>query len=134
MERFAIAVMVALMAAAAPMALGLQGSVSRGPVVEPRDPALEKEALHNLDVARQYFKKKKWTAVELRLQQVVAAHPNFSQMAEVLFLLGEAYLKTGKRELAVELYSRVVEEFPQCPFAPKARERLQALRETAQQL
>ena len=132
MKRFAT-VIIMMMVVAPPATLGFQGSVPRGPILEPRDPEREKAALHNLEVARFYFKKKKWTAVEKRLQEIVAEYPNFSQIAEVYFLLGEIYAKTDRRELAVELYSRVVEEFPQSEFAQKARERLLELGDTARQ-
>jgi outer membrane protein assembly factor BamD (BamD/ComL family) len=132
MTQFAVVMFVA-MVAAPPMALGFQGSVSRGPIVERRDPEREKAALHNLEVARFYFQKKNWTAAERRLQEIVAEYPEFSQIPEAYFLLGEVYGKTKRRELAMELYTRVVEEFPQSEFAPKARERLEGLRETARE-
>lgn len=104
-----------------------QGNVRRGPLEPPRDPVLEKESRHNLEVARFYIKKKKWMAARIRLQDIIAKNPNFAGIAEVYFLLGEVYAKTNERDLAVELYSRVVEEFPQSEFAEKARARLQEL-------
>lgn len=104
-----------------------QGNVSRGPLLDPRDPELERAAQHDLDVARFYIKRKKWKAAEGRLQAIVRDHPAFSRIAEVYFLLGEVYRQTGQRDLAIELYSRVVEEFPQHEFAERARERLRSL-------
>ncbi len=104
-----------------------QGSVSRGPLLDPRNPELERAAQHDLDVARFYIKKKKWKAAEGRLQAIVRDHPAFSRIAEVYFLLGEVYRQTGQRDLAVELYSRVVEEFPDHELASRARERLRDL-------
>ncbi len=104
-----------------------QGSVSRGPLLDPRNPELERAAHHNLDVARFYIKRKKWKAAEGRLQAIVRDHPAFSRIAEVYFLLGEVYRQTGRRDLAIELYSRVVEEFPEHEFASRARERLRDL-------
>lgn len=114
-------------AVTAPLTFAFQGSVARGPILEPRDPEREKEALHNLEVARFYIKKKKWVAARSRLQDIVANNPNFSNIAEVYFLLGEVYLKTNERDLALELYSRVVAEFPQSEFAEKARARMREL-------
>lgn len=70
--------------------------------VEPqiqRDPVLEADSKHNLDVSWQYFKlKKAYKAVKLRLDETVAANPNFSKMDEVLYLLGMSnyYLSEGK--------------------------------------
>ena len=130
MNRF-ISIMLAMIvatAAASPLrTFALQGSITRGPIEEPRDPELEKQSLHNLEVARFYFKKKKWVAARTRLQEVVAENPRFTLIAEVYYLLGEVYLKTNEPELAQELFSRVVEEFPQSEFTEKARERLQEL-------
>lgn len=99
----------------------------RGPLRDPRNPQLERAAAKNLEVAQFYLKKKKWVAAENRLQRIVAEHPDFSQMAEVYYLLGEVYRQTKRRELAIELYRRVVEEFPEHEMAARARERLRQL-------
>jgi outer membrane protein assembly factor BamD (BamD/ComL family) len=125
--------MIVATAAPASLAFGFQGSVVRGPIEEPRDRELEKEAFHNLEVARFYFKKKNWGATRSRLQAIVAKHPRFSGIAEVYYLLGEVYVKTNERDLALELFSRVVEEFPQSEFAEKARARLQELNQKSSQ-
>lgn len=119
-----------LLVTVSPLTFAWQGNVTRGPVVEPRDRELERVSLHNLKVARFYIKKKKWAAARDRLQEIVAENPNFSHIAEVYFLLGEVYWKTDEPELAVELYTRVVEEFPQSEFAPRARARLQKLKKS----
>jgi TolA-binding protein len=125
--RWIIVAIILTMGLTASGAIAFQGSVTRGPLEPPRDPALEKESLHNLEVARFYVKKKKWVAARSRLQDIVAKNPNFAGIAEVYFLLGEVYSKTRERDLAIELYSRVVEEFPQSEFAEKARARMQEL-------
>jgi len=104
-----------------------QGNVSRGPLLDPRNPELERTARHDLEVARFYIKRKKWKAAEGRLQAIVRDHPAFSRIAEVYFLLGEVYRQTGRRDLAIELYSRVIEEFPTHEFAEHARERLREM-------
>jgi len=104
-----------------------QGNVSRGPLLDPRSPELERAARHDLEVARFYIKRKKWKAAEGRLQAIVRDHPAFSRIAEVYFLLGEVYRHTGRRDLAIELYSRVIEEFPTHEFAEQARERLRSM-------
>lgn len=111
-------------ALATPLHRHPQGSAVRGPLRDPRNPELERAAAKNLEVARFYLKKKKWVAAENRLQRIVAEHPDFSQIAEVYYLLGEVYRQTKRRELAIELYSRVVEEFPEHEMAARARERL----------
>ncbi|MCS6815986.1 MAG: outer membrane protein assembly factor BamD [Blastocatellia bacterium] len=104
-----------------------QGNVSRGPLFDPRNPELERAARHDLEVARFYIKRKKWKAAEGRLQAIVRDHPAFSRIAEVYFLLGEVYRQTGRRDLAIELYSRVIEEFPMHELAEQARERLRSM-------
>src|SRR3712207_4126908 len=49
-----------------------------------RDPILEADALHNLDVARQAFKTRKaYKAVLLRTEVILAAYPEFSKIEEV---------------------------------------------------
>ena len=53
-----------------------------------RDPLLETDAKHNLDVAWQAFKplKKAYKQVILRFEETFAAYPEFSKMDEVLYL------------------------------------------------
>lgn len=118
---------VSVGALAAPLHPHPQGSVTRGPLRDPRNPELERAAAKNLEVAQFYLKRKKWVAAENRLQRIVAEHPDFSQIAEVYYLLGEVYRQTKRRELAIELYSRVVEEFPEHEMAARARERLRQM-------
>src|SRR2546427_3920299 len=71
-----------------------QGNVKSGP--DPatiRDPELEKDSLHNLEVARQYFKlKKAYVAALKRCEEVIAGNPNFAKMDEILFMAGESSL------------------------------------------
>lgn len=121
------ALILGFIVATAPSTFALQGSVSRGPIAEPRNAELEEEAYHNLEVARFYIKKKRWVGARTRLQEIVANHPNFSEIAEVYFLLGKVYTRTNELELALELYTRVVEEFPQSEYAEKARSQIRKL-------
>lgn len=135
----------------------LTGSFSahaQGRTVEPkvqRDPVLEQDAMKNLEVARQYFTTKKaYKAVVLRLDEVIAAYPEFSRMDEVLYLFGisNLYLSQGKgkqkidlsklstasdrerfkperlREDAVANLNLLVEKFPNSEFADKAKKTL----------
>ena len=70
-----------------------------------RDPIMEADALHNLDVARQAFKlKKAYKAVLLRTEVILAAYPEFSKIEEVLYLSGMSsyYLSIGKGKQKVE--------------------------------
>ena len=114
-----------------------------------RDPVLEQDAKHNLDVARQAFAplKKAYKQVLMRFDETFAAYPDFSQMDEFLYLAGMSsyYLSEGKgkqkvdphsekelkrfapeklREDAVMYLSMVVEKYPQSKFKEDAEKAL----------
>lgn len=124
--------------------------------VEPqiqRDPILERDSLHNLEVSRQYFKlKKAYKAVKLRLDETMAANPNFSKMDEVLYLLGMSnyYLSEGKgkqqiaaktddekttyapenlRSEALTQLTQLVEQYPNSKFKDDAEKTLKLLKD-----
>ena len=67
-----------------------QGAAKTGP--DPslvRDADLEKDSLHNLEVARHYFKlKKAYVAAIKRCEEIDAGNPTFAKMDEVLFIAG----------------------------------------------
>jgi len=67
-------------------------------VVE-RDPILEADASHNLEVAQNYFKlKKAYKAVIMRFEETFAAYPDYSKMDEFLYIAGMSsfYLSSNK--------------------------------------
>ena len=102
---------------------------ARGKVDSTRDPLMETNAIHSLDVARWYLTKRKaYEGARDRLQEIVDTYPEFSRMDEVVFLLGEASVKLNKPEKAVEYYERLVKDFGGSEFAKKARERLKELK------
>lgn len=71
-----------------------------------RDPILEADAKHNLEVAWQYFKlKKAYKAVLDRCEETIAAHPEFSKMDEILYLSGMSsyYLSENKGKQKIDL-------------------------------
>lgn len=71
-----------------------------------RDPILEADSKHNLEVAWQYFKlKKAYKAVIDRCEEAIAAHPTFSKMDEFLYLSGMSsyYLSINKGKQKVDL-------------------------------
>lgn len=73
-----------------------------------RDPVMEADALHNLDVARQSFKSRKaYKAVLLRTEVILAAYPDFSKIEEVLYLSGMSsyYLSEGKGKQKIDARS-----------------------------
>src|SRR5687767_11052984 len=75
-----------------------QGAAKTGPDPSTiRDPELEKDSLHNLEVARHYFKlKKAYLAALRRCEEIDAGNPNFAKMDEVLFIAGESSLRLAE--------------------------------------
>ncbi|MEP6568446.1 MAG: hypothetical protein ABJC10_01625 [Acidobacteriota bacterium] len=75
-----------------------QGRAKTGP--DPatiRDADLEKDSLHNLEVARHYFKlKKAYLAALKRCEEIDAGNPNFAKLDEVLFIAGESSLRLAE--------------------------------------
>jgi len=75
-----------------------QGKAKTGP--DPatiRDSDLEKDSLHNLEVARHYFKlKKAYLAALKRCEEIDAGNPNFARMDEVLYIAGESSLRLSE--------------------------------------
>jgi outer membrane protein assembly factor BamD (BamD/ComL family) len=82
-----------------------------------RDPLLEQDAKHNLDVAWQAFQlKKAYKGVILRFDETFAAYPDFSKMDEFLYIAGMSsfYLSENKGKQKVDLKSEKEKE----RFAP----------------
>ncbi|HLM60316.1 MAG TPA: outer membrane protein assembly factor BamD [Pyrinomonadaceae bacterium] len=114
-----------------------------------RDPVLEMDAKHNLEVAQQYFKTKKaYKAVLMRFEETFAAYPEFSKMDEFLYLaaMSSLYLSENKgkqkivsedekkkfapgklREDATAYFSQIVEKYPQSQFKSEAQKTLKTL-------
>src|SRR5215831_616197 len=84
-----------------------------------RDPVLEQDAKHNLDVAWQAFgpARKAYKQVILRFEETYAAYPDFSKMDEFLYLAGMSsyYLSENKGKQKVDLKSEKEKE----KFAPE---------------
>lgn len=120
-----------------------QGTIRTGPdesVV--RDAELEKDSLHNLTVARHYFKlKKAYVAALKRCEEIDSANPNFAKMDEVLFIAGLSSLRLaeskGKQKstktpdelrLDARVYlSRLAAGYPDSTFSKEAEGDLKAL-------
>ena len=146
-------VLLAAMIMAAPMARA-QG-VRTGPDPSTlRDPDLERDSLHNLEVARNYFKlKKAYVASLKRCEEIIAGNPNFAKIEEVLLMAGQSSLwlaeKKGKqspdlyvtfdggekktltseqfREMGRDYLNKLIKDHPDSPYAKEAREELAAL-------
>ena len=119
-----------------------------------RDPDLERDSLHNLEVAKNYFKlKKAYVASLKRCEEIIAGNPNFAKIEEVLLMAGQSSLwlsqSKGKqspnlyvsfdggekktltseqfREMGVGYLKKLVNDYPNSPFAKEAQTELSAL-------
>src|SRR5438067_10089462 len=73
-----------------------------------RDPVMEQDAKHNLDVAWQAYKlKKAYKGVLMRFEETFAAYPDFSKIDEFLYLAGMSsyYLSENKGKQKIDLKS-----------------------------
>src|SRR5882757_5052079 len=74
------------------------GGAKQGPDVV-RDPDMEKDSLHNLEVARQYFKlRKAYKASLARCEEIIAGNPAFSKIDEVLLIAGQSSLRLSENK------------------------------------
>lgn len=129
-----------------------QGTVRSGPDPSTlRDPELEKDSMHNLEVARNYFKlKKAYVAALKRTEEIIAGNPTFTRIDEALFIAGSSSLslaeKKGKqspalyisydgatkktltseefREMGREYLTRIIDDYPESSFRGQAEEAL----------
>jgi hypothetical protein len=117
-----------------------------------RDPILEADAKHNLDVAQNAFKlKKAYKGVLMRFEETYAAYPDFSKIDEFLYIAGMAsyYLSEGKgnqkidpkteknpekyepsklKEDAVAYLSTILEKYPESKYRDDAEKALAELK------
>ena len=139
-------------------ALGLSASAQRNvtPAIE-RDPLLEADALHNLDVAWQAFgpARKAYKQVLGRFEETYAAYPEFSKIDEFLYLAGmssyylsknegkqkvnlkiererEKYDPQRLRENAVAYLSMMIERNPESKYRENAEKVLKELKPAGQ--
>lgn len=130
-----------------------QGGAKKGPDVN-RDPDMETEAKHNLEVARQYFKlRKAYVASLQRCEEVLAANPAYSRIDEILYIAGKSSLNLAEskgkqkpdqyvvhdgdkkvtltadefRDKARDYLSQLVNGYPQSTFRAEAEDDLKAL-------
>jgi hypothetical protein len=112
-----------------------QQGPGRGPISAPRDPELEKQSAHNLEVAKYYFKRKAdkkdkdaWTrlnkSVESRLLEILDTNPTFSRMDDVYFMLGELYKRTGETDKAIDNWTKALKETSDEKIKSEAQKRL----------
>jgi outer membrane protein assembly factor BamD (BamD/ComL family) len=118
-----------------------------------RDPVLEADAKHNLDVAWQAFKplKKAYKQVLMRFEETFAAYPQFSKMDEFLYLAGmssvylsrnegkqkvnlksekerEKYAPEKLKEDAVVYFSTLIEKYPESKYREEVEKTLKEIK------
>jgi len=129
--------------------LGSTASAQRNvtPAID-RDPVMEQDAKHNLDVAWQSFKlKKAYKGVLMRFEETYAVYPEFSKIDEFLYLAGmssyflsknkgkqivdlklekekEKFAPEKLREDAIAYLSTIVEKHPQSRYKDDAEKTL----------
>src|SRR5215216_7954870 len=150
--RFLLLLLV-LFVFSAPAAFG-QGVKSGPDPSTLRDPDLERDSLHNLEVAKNYFKlKKAYVAALKRCEEIIAGNPNFEKIDEVLLMAGQSSLwlsqNKGKqkpeqyvsfdggekktltsqqfREMGVDYLKKLISDHPDSPYAKEAQEELRTL-------
>ena len=141
MKKVSLIAICLLVLSVAPLPARAQGNAKQGPDVV-RDPDLEKDSLHNLEVARHYFKlKKAYVAALQRCEEIIAGNPVFSKIDEVLYMAGESSLRLAEnkgkqaskvtsdklREDARDYLSQLVNGYPDSSFRKQAEEDLKAL-------
>lgn len=124
-----------------------------------RDPDLERDSHHNLEVAKNYFKlKKAYVAALKRCEEIIAGNPNFAKIEEVLLMAGQSsiWLSQSKGKQKPEQYvsfeggekrtltseqflamgkaylNKLITEYPNGSYAKQAHEELQALEKPKQ--
>jgi hypothetical protein len=107
-----------------------------------RDADLEKDSMHNLEVAQQYFKlKKAYLASLKRVEEIIAGNPNFARIDQAIYIAGMSNLylsqNRGKqasklppekhREEARNYLSQLVNNYPDSSFYKQALDALRDL-------
>lgn len=145
--------LLALVFVAVP-AIHAQGVRSGPDQTAMRDPDLERDSQHNLEVAKNYFKlKKAYVAALKRCEEIIAGNPNFAKIEEVLLMAGQSsiWLSQNKGKQAPNLYvtfdggekrtltpeqfremgrqylNKLITDYPNGSYAKQAQEELRAL-------
>ena len=80
----------------------------------------EDAAQQDLDRARAHVEAGEYKAAAATLERFLLDTPDSERLDEALFLLGEVYTKSGKRERSAEAYGRLVRERNRSRRAPEA--------------
>ena len=74
-----------------------------------------------------YYVKEDKKAAESRLRGLVNRYPLYSKSDQALWMLGNIWQGTEKKEIAIPYYARIVRNYPLSPLVPNAKSRLKAL-------
>jgi outer membrane protein assembly factor BamD len=74
-----------------------------------------------------YYVKEDKKAAESRLRGLVNRYPLYSKSDQALWMLGNIWQGTEKKEMAAPYYARIVRNYPLSPLVPNAKSRLKAL-------
>ena len=146
-------VFAAVVMITAPVIGTAQSGAKQKPQIQ-RDAELEKDSMHNLEVARHYFKTRKaYVAALQRSEEIIAANPAFSRIDEALFMAGQSSLNLAEgkgkqksslyvihegetkktltadefRELARGFFTQLVNSYPESSFRGQAEGALRTL-------
>ena len=103
----------------------------------PKDPLAPKAEQHLREVqevlaegqfriAYYYYMKGDPRAAAGRLAPLVARYPLYSKSDEALWMLGDVFEKSEKKDIAGWYYARIVRNYPLCKRAPQAKDKLKA--------
>ncbi len=75
-----------------------------------------------------YYGRADKRAASSRLAAMVNRYPLYSKADRALWMLGNIWEGTEKKELAAPYYARIVREYPLSPLVPQAKDKLKALK------
>lgn len=84
-------------------------------------------ALHELDVADTYVKRRAWKSVELRSREVIEKYSSSQFLDTAYFYAGIAMIEQEQPEEAVKYFTNIVRDIPKSEFAGKSKEYLERL-------
>jgi outer membrane protein assembly factor BamD len=93
----------------------------------------EKLAKKDLYIAKFHYKRNKYRGARERLEATARLYPGVDIHDEVLFYLGQSYLKLGERSAARRVFTDLVQNHPDSTFSGKAQKELTEMEEQGQE-
>jgi outer membrane protein assembly factor BamD len=79
---------------------------------------------HEFVVGMYYFRNKLWGGAADRFNYLLAHDPEYTKRDQVYYYLAESFMLNKLDKLALPLYQRVINEFPQSKFVEPSRKRI----------